>query len=405
MADNLFNFDDDRVLNDGPVTCLGIEFENDKKRRDYFREELRKKLPELRLIEGFPVGEDDDIIALSDPPYYTACPNPWIKDFIKEWEAEKTKLQAKGKRKAVFEVNEPYSQDISVGKNNKIYNSHSYHTKVPHPAIMRLLFHYTQPGDIVYDGFAGTGMTGVASGLCDGSSKEVTGSNISFGLRHCVCSDLSPIASFISYNLNINNTRKFLSFSKVLEAVKKEYSYLYKTKHTNGQYGEIRYVVWSDKIICPHCGKELLFWDTFVKYGDGVVVDDGHCEHCGGLIPRKTAKKVFETTYDKYINDSVSLVSAVPVLINYSFNGKRYTKKPDEEDLKIYKEIAEQKNDSWVPTDALIDGDKMGDPKAKGIFHTHQFYNSRTLFLLSKIWEKCDLDNWFCLTNSIGIVV
>lgn len=81
MADTLFNFDDDRVLNDGPVTCLGIEFENDKKRRDYFREELRKKLPELRLIEGFPVGEDDDIIALSDPPYYTACPNPWIKDF------------------------------------------------------------------------------------------------------------------------------------------------------------------------------------------------------------------------------------------------------------------------------------------------------------------------------------
>ena len=61
------------LLDNGPVTCLGLEFENDEARRSYFREELRKKLPELRKIEGFPIGEDDDIINLSDPPYYTAC--------------------------------------------------------------------------------------------------------------------------------------------------------------------------------------------------------------------------------------------------------------------------------------------------------------------------------------------
>ena len=80
----------------GPVTCLGMEFENDEARRAYFREELRKKLPELRKIEGFPIGEDDDIINLSDPPYYTACPNPWLNDFIAEWEKEKVQLEARG---------------------------------------------------------------------------------------------------------------------------------------------------------------------------------------------------------------------------------------------------------------------------------------------------------------------
>ena len=58
-----------------PVTVLGLTFANDDERREYFRAELRRKLPELRNIEGFPIGEDDDIIALSDPPYYTACPN------------------------------------------------------------------------------------------------------------------------------------------------------------------------------------------------------------------------------------------------------------------------------------------------------------------------------------------
>ena len=32
---------------------------------------------------GFPIAEDEDIIALSEPPY-TACPNPFIEDFIKK---------------------------------------------------------------------------------------------------------------------------------------------------------------------------------------------------------------------------------------------------------------------------------------------------------------------------------
>ena len=81
----------------GPVTVLGITFENDDQRRVYFRDELRKRLPELKSIDGFPIGEDDDIIALSDPPYYTACPNPWLNDFIEEWEKEKKNCLVRGK--------------------------------------------------------------------------------------------------------------------------------------------------------------------------------------------------------------------------------------------------------------------------------------------------------------------
>ena len=59
------------------VTCLGLTFENDEARRAHFTGELRKKLqdPEFRQIEGFPIGSDEDILNLSDPPYYTTCQN------------------------------------------------------------------------------------------------------------------------------------------------------------------------------------------------------------------------------------------------------------------------------------------------------------------------------------------
>jgi len=53
------------------IICLGMEFNSEVERREYFRNELRAKLPELKKIESFPIGEDEDIVNLSDPPYYT----------------------------------------------------------------------------------------------------------------------------------------------------------------------------------------------------------------------------------------------------------------------------------------------------------------------------------------------
>lgn len=96
-----------------PVTCLGLTFENDEARRTHFTEQLRKKLqdPEFRKIEGFPIGSDDDILNLSDPPYYTACPNPWIADFIAEWETQKPE-QPEG----YHYHREPFAADVSEGK-------------------------------------------------------------------------------------------------------------------------------------------------------------------------------------------------------------------------------------------------------------------------------------------------
>ncbi len=54
------------------VECLGTTFESEEARREYFLARLKEKLPELRQRPDFPVAEDEDILRLSDPPYYTA---------------------------------------------------------------------------------------------------------------------------------------------------------------------------------------------------------------------------------------------------------------------------------------------------------------------------------------------
>ncbi|HSO83127.1 DNA methyltransferase [Thiocapsa sp.] len=144
----------------GPIECLGQTFPNDDARREHFLKLLADKLkdPALRNQEGFPQGTDEAILAMSDPPYYTACLNPWLGDFVA--------CYGKPYHPSESYSREPLAIDVSVGKTDPLYKAHSYHTKVPHLAIVPSILHYTQPGDIVLDGFAGSGMTGVAAQWC-----------------------------------------------------------------------------------------------------------------------------------------------------------------------------------------------------------------------------------------------
>ena len=69
----------------GPVECLGETFESDDVRREHYLALLAEKLkdPEFRAMPGFPKGTDEAILKMSDPPYYTACPNPFLEDFVR----------------------------------------------------------------------------------------------------------------------------------------------------------------------------------------------------------------------------------------------------------------------------------------------------------------------------------
>ena len=53
MSDGKLNFIEEKNTNYKKVICLGLTFKSDDERREYFRNELRKKLPELKKIEGF----------------------------------------------------------------------------------------------------------------------------------------------------------------------------------------------------------------------------------------------------------------------------------------------------------------------------------------------------------------
>lgn len=403
---------EDIKLTPDKVVCLGMEFESEDARRAYFREELRKKLPELKQIEGFPIGEDDDIINLSDPPYYTACPNPWLNDFIQEWELDKRQLEREGKRQNNFEVKMPYASDISEGKNNPIYNAHSYHTKVPHPAIMRYIMYYTQPGDIIWDGFSGTGMTGVASAMCVDSQNAYANKievefkekkiPILWGERKAILTDLSPVASLISgvYNFSQTSNDIFDRIEEIILKSQEKFDWMYRTEHENKQVGYINYTVWSDVFICPICSHEYTFYNVAVNESTNEIATEYLCPHCSAQITKTNSLKAMESFYDSVLNEVHQMQKKVPVLINYSVGKKTYNKKLGEFDLEIIKK-AKLLSESFTYTkDRMINGSEARRNDRQGITHVHHFYFPRTLLIFEDLFKKCFCKEMFFLLNS-----
>lgn len=422
--------DDKAIKQTGPVECLGLTFPNDEERRKYFTEKLREHLknPEFRKIEGFPIGTDEDILKLSDPPYYTACPNPFIEDFIKYYGKPYNPETAPSRR-------EPFAADVSEGKNDPIYNAHSYHTKVPHKAIMRYILHYTEPGDIVFDGFCGTGMTGVAAQLCgdkkvvdslkykvldDGIILDEEGKPFSkLGSRRAVLNDLSPAATFIAYNYNTPvDVSEFEREAKsILKEVEDECGWMYATIKTDQKwyndlvnefakkvqdartiedirtiintqssiFGHINYTVWSDVFICPECVGEIIFWDVAVDKEAGKVREEFSCPQCNAKLKKKTMERAWITRFDKAINQTIRKVKQVPVLLNYSIGKKRFEKIPDAFDVALIEKIVNCDISYWFPTNRMPEGDESRRNDDIGITHVHHFYTKRNLWVLGTL--------------------
>lgn len=374
------------------------------------RKLTKADIDKVRDIEGFPIGTDEDIIALSDAPYYTACPNPFIEEFIRENGTPYDEATDDYHR-------EPFAADVSEQKNDAIYNAHSYHTKVPYKAIINYLLHYTNPGDIVLDGFSGTGMTGVAAQQCGAASFERQYAykgikDAKWGYRNAILCDLSPEASFISYNYNhqfdIDAFER--EANEILEKIKKECSWMYQTHHSSadGQMnfaassmGEINYTVWSDALICPNCGEEFVFWDVAVDAEHGKVNDKFKCPHCQVELTKRECTHAVEQYFDDLSGAVLKGAKQVPVQITYTYAGKRYDKKPDAEDFSRIQKIKDIKIPYWYPTNEFVPGDKTIEPIRLGITQVHQMFTKANLYVLSKLADEAKSAATYCLIGDI----
>lgn len=364
----------------GAVECLGLSFKNEDERRKHFREVLRTKLrdPEFRKTEGFPKGSDDEILALSDPPYYTACPNPFLKDFLK-FHAKNVDGSA---------ASEPFAADVAEGRHTWLYKAHTYHTKVPPKAIQAFLSHYTRPGDVVLDGFCGSGMTAVASMLADKT-------------RNAFVCDIAPAASFIaaSYLAEVDPDELYQEATRIIKQLDEELGWMYAPGSQPGKPPKLNYYVWSDVFLCASCGKEIIFYDAAFDPGTKEFADTFNCPHCDAENRKQSSERASETSFDPLLKKPWSRYKQIPVLAAERTGTRRAVKR---EVTKADRDLLEKIAGTPLPAGAhrlakkmLFRDGQWGDQwkncmHLRPITHAHQLMALRQVHYVGRLLDLLD---------------
>jgi DNA modification methylase len=361
---------------------------------------LRKEL-DAGLIALGPGQSVASILGMSSAPWHTATVNPFIREWIAAADADNEPRPDPG----------PYLDDVQGSKATLQYKAHSYPTKVPPEVIERLLLHYTEPGDVVLDGFAGSGMTGVAAQMCAKPDATIDaefkrrGKTPRWGRRRAVLNDLAPNATFLASGVTLPvDPQAFERTSNLLLArLRDEFGWMYVTTTPGGDQAEIDYTVWSEVFTCPHCGGPVVFYEAAFDQSSGLVADVFPCGECGASVGKKSSPPLQrrKTTVRLLTGDVVERVELRPVRIHYRQKSGRDrilgSKKPDDDDAAILARVASlsvpHAPRSPLPLDQMVHGSRLGPKGFKAVEH---LYTDRSLAALSTLWgwvaEEPDLD-------------
>ena len=165
----------------------------------------------------------------------------------------------------------PLPETIRVARTDPIYNCHGYLTKVPIGAIQPFIETFTEPGEVVVDFFAGSGMTGLAALMLN---------------RRARLSDISVLGKHIAtgYLMDAPARDVRAAAERVMAVARKALGTLYATRRcSDGATVEMIRTIWSFTYRCPSCGDEMVFYQALNARG-GVPQ---RCPACGGPFARR----------------------------------------------------------------------------------------------------------------------
>lgn len=259
------------------------------------------------------------------------------------------------KAPATASVQVALPERIDAQKTSTSYRAHSYHTKVPPEAITPFIQAYTKPGELVFDPFCGSGMTGVAALMEN---------------RNALLSDLSPAAVHIARNYTTPCDPDDLAtaFERVAKAVAPTIGWLYRPLGTDRV---VEYMTWSDIYRCPQCLGRIVYWNT-VQYAGGTNGDRVTCPHCATT----TRKSDFEW------------IGEMPVQSHTSQGSNRIdSHDPTREELALIDQAAKAPIPYWTPNIAFGSDREMwrASHRAMGVLSASDFFTRRNLHALAAL--------------------
>ncbi len=275
---------------------------------------------------------------------------------------------------------------------------------MPHLAIVPSILHYTKPGDLVLDGFCGSGMTGIAAQWCGSAPAEYRRKLQAqwaqegreppeWGARKVVLGDLGPAATFIAANFNLPfDLDAFADAAQqILDEVEDELGWMYETLHTDGETkGKINYTVWSEVLVCRNCGTESVFLREALDPKTKRISKTIECPGCGAEATKEQMDLSFESFLDEPRGTTAQRPRRVPVLVNYNIGKSRFEKGPDSADLKVLDRIERLPWPPHIPPVNLPDSQmsRVGRMRTTQTTAVHHMFLARQAHALAALWSR-----------------
>ena len=293
-------------------------------------------------------------------------------------------------------LNALYERALPAKRTGPLYGAFPYPTKISPEAIALFIAAHTKPGDTVFDGFAGSGTTGLAALLCEHPSAELRaeadrlGLDVQWGARNAVLYELGALGSFVGQTLtNPPDPKVFRQAAEaLLHDAEAEDGWMYKALDPDGNTGSIRHVIWTDLITCPSCCRTVALWDSSVSLDPPRIASKFSCPKCGHEGSFDEVRRLTEEVADE-ITGTPTAQRVRQLARVYGVTGtKRWSRPPLKSDVQLIETIAAQPLPDEVPSVEIPWGDLYRRGYHQGITHLHHFYTRRNLTVFARLWQR-----------------
>lgn len=288
-----------------------------------------------------------------------------------------------------------FERPLPSARSGAFFNTFSYPTKISPESIAVYIAATTKPGETVLDTFSGSGSTGIAALLCEHPTDRMKtlanelGVLPIWGPRNAIGYEIGTYASFAAKT--ISNRLKSSEFKKaVADFTKKEKEHLmsyYFAVDPNGKIGTIRYIIWSEVLLCPECGNEVSFFESGTKRNPVVFEKDIICPHC----KKKTSVNEMKFQTEEYKDGLTGKLSTrkkrIPSWVYGTTNGKNWDRPAMAEDLDYAVEIERELRELDDKPKEIQWGELHRNGYHFGITYLHQFYTPRNYLIMRKLWD------------------
>ena len=290
-----------------------------------------------------------------------------------------------------------YARALEAKRSGALYSAFPYPTKISPIAAALFVGAHTNPGDTVFDGFAGSGTTGLGALLCEAPPDELRaaarriGLNVEWGARNAVLYELGALGAFVGQTLihppEPNSFRR--AAEQVLRDAEADYGWVYGALDTEGRDGTIRHIIWSDLLRCPACGREVSLWDACVSFDPAQIAPEFICPVCHSEVPRVIVERVTGSVPDSLVDKRRVLRVRRPVYVYGSTGNKRWSRSVTAHDLALLSRVEHEPLPESVPKVEIPWGDLYRRGYHQGLSHLHHFYTPRNLFVFARLWDRC----------------